>query len=79
MTVYRRRPAGASDGLAAAVAGFLAGSVVFYFTRTWLRREAIPSRPEAHEEEGEEEERPARRRRSEPGRPPRGDADAGAC
>ncbi len=78
MTVYRRRPAGASDGLAAAVAGFLAGSVVFYFTRTWLRREAIPPRPGADAEEEEGESRPAGRRRSVPGRPPGGPADAGA-
>ncbi len=75
MTVYRRRPAGASDGWAAALAGFVAGSVVFYFTRTWLRREALPS---PTEEEGDEEEGPVSPLQAVPDGSPRGPADAGA-
>ncbi len=75
MTVYRRRPAGASDGWAAALAGFVAGSVVFYVTRTWLRREALPSPPE---EGAEGDEGSASPLQAVPDGSPRGPADAGA-
>lgn len=41
MTVYRRGPGGPTDMAMAAAAGLLAGSVVFYLARIWLRREPI--------------------------------------